>query len=700
MRISKVKLNNFRIYRGENEVSFPDLEDKNISLIAAKNGFGKTTFLTSLIWAFYGRLMSQVEDKYKKDIKSAGGYENFVVSLLNKNVKWEYENGEKSEPICYVEIELQDLLIPSIPCKKVTIKRSFNLKNNDEKLTILIDGDENELTKEVGYEVFINDFILPREIAKFFFFDAEKIVSLAEAKSKSELRTLSKAYSEVLGIKKYEELKSNLEGLLTKLRRRGVTELEKSKLDEFIAQAKEDQNRIEHNKEQQESLEQQINLLKIKSDNLQEKLIREGNSITLEELKELKRTRDTLRNESKAIKNKLKKLLDLMPFVLAGRKFEGLYKQVQYESNINTTTVNKDLLKKELENFSNNVLKAAAAAFDDKKALNNLEKILQKALKPNPIKKGTKNNDKRILLDYSEEQAREFQAIVNNIKTSYLAQFNAIVQEEKNNRVLLSRTTNKIKQAEARKGNQLAKEYREEKERADFDLNNLRGEKDSLVEKLGGINVKATTNKKLLSEYEKNFKLVETDKKKYEVTENLLIKINTLIKKIKEEKKYALQKSILLGLKKLMHKDNFVSNVKVNISDDIMDIDLIDTRGKIIDKDGLSKGEQQLYATALLKALVDESGISFPVFIDSPLQKFDPHHSRNILKEFYPSISDQVVLFPLLEKELTEDEYESLKNNLNTSYLILNDSGGSTFKKVAQNKLFDEFKKTDDVHTY
>lgn len=700
MRISKVKLHNFRIYRGENEVSFPDMEDKNISLIAAKNGFGKTTFLTSLIWAFYGRLMSQVEDKYKKDIKSAGGYESFVVSLLNKNVKWEFENGENSKPLCYVEIELQDLLIPSIPCKTVTIKRSYDLKTNDEKLSILIDGDESELTKEVGYEVFINDFILPREIAKFFFFDAEKIVSLAEAKSKSELRTLSKAYSEVLGIKKYEELKSNLEGLLTKLRRRGVTEVEKSKLDELIAQVKEDGNRIEHNKEQQDSLEQQINLLKTKSDNLQEKLIREGNSITLEELKELKKTRDSLRNESKAIKNKLKKLLDLMPFVLAGKKLEELYKQVQFESNINTTTVNKDLLNKELENFSNNVLKEATAAFDDKKALNNLEKILQKALKPNSIKKETKNNHKRILLDYSEEQAREFQAIVNNIKTSYLGQFNAIVQEEKNNRVLLSRTTIKIKQAEARKGNQLAKEYREEKERADFELGNLRGEKKYLSEKLEELIVKASTNKKLLSEYEKNFNLVETDKKKYAVTENLLIKINSLIQKIKEEKKYALQKSILLGLKKLMHKDNFVFNVKVNISDDIMDIDLIDTRGNIIDKDGLSKGEQQLYATALLKALVDESGISFPVFIDSPLQKFDKHHSHNILKEFYPSISDQVVLFPLLEKELSEDEYESLKKNLNTSYLILNDTGGSTFKKVAQNKLFDEFKKTDDVYTY
>ncbi|MEX0996920.1 MAG: AAA family ATPase [Flavobacteriaceae bacterium] len=701
MKISRVQFNNFRIYRGSNEISFSSTDSKNISLIAGKNGFGKTTFLTSLIWAFYGKLMGQVEEKYKKDIKTAGGYDNYVTSLLNNNVKWEFENGKKATPLVSVEIELKDLLIPTIPCRTVTVKRSFDLRTNEEKLSILIDGLENELTKEVGYEVFINDFILPREIAKFFFFDAEKIVSLAEAKSKSELRSLSKAYSEVLGIKKYEELKSNLEGLLIKLRRRGVKEVEKSKLDELIEQVNNDQKQIENNRENQESLDLQIALLKTKSDNLQEKLIREGNSITLEELKDLKNSRETLKSESKIIKNKLKKLLDIMPFVIAGKKLTELYNQMALESSSTSGKSDSELIQNEINEFSNRVLKDAKKLFEDQKTIVSIEKLLNKSKSSIHVEKNkTKVSKTKVLLDFNEEQVREFQAIVANIKTSYLSQFNAIVQEEKNNRVLLSRTINKIKQAEARKGNQIAKEYREEKDRTDSEIFNLTGLKNNLIEKLGGLLVKAATNKKVLSEYEKNFNLVETDKKKYEVTEKLLKKINELIQKIKQEKKYALQKSISLGLRNLMHKENFVSNVRVNIQEDIMDIDLLDERGNIIDKDSLSKGEQQLYATALLKALVDESGISFPVFIDSPLQKFDKHHSKNILKEFYPSISEQVVLFPLLEKELSEDEYELLKKNLNTSYLIINNAQGSTFKKVADNKLFQEFKKTSDVYAY
>ena len=60
-----------------------------------------------------------------------------------------------------------------------------------------------------------------------------------------------------------------------------------------------------------------------------------------------------------------------------------------------------------------------------------------------------------------------------------------------------------------------------------------------------------------------------------------------------------------------MHKKDFVHDIRINVYEDVMDIDLIDKQGQIIEKDSLSKGEQQLYATALLKALVEESGIKF-----------------------------------------------------------------------------------------
>jgi DNA sulfur modification protein DndD len=695
MKISKIKLNNFRIYKGQNELDLLSEADKNISIIAGKNGFGKTTFLTSLIWCFYGKLMTQVEDKYKKDVKNIGGYDNYLLSLINRDVK-----DESSDASFTVEVELKDLLIPSIPCRTVSIKRTYSLNTKEETLQILIDGDENELTKDVGFEVFINDFILPREIAKFFFFDAEKIVSLAEAKSKPELRSLSKAYSEVLGIKKYEELKNNLESLLTKLRRRGVSEHEEFKLKELLSEEDELEKIINHNQDNQDEIDKHLVILKSESDSLQEKLIREGNSITLEELKELKSKRDVLKEESTSIKQELRKLLDIVPLVMAGKHLGRLYNQLVLENDDLFGAVTEKILKKELQSFSRSILANEDLLSLDASIKDKIEKAINTSIKSKFKKKDATSKVGKVYLEFNEESFREFEAIYNNIKTTFLSQFNAIVKEEKVNRALLNRTINKIKQGEARKDNHLARQFRDEKTKADAKIETLLNEKNELLEELGGLRLKLTSHKKVRSEYEKNFNLVETDKKKYDVTQKLLIKINELIKRIKEDKKYSLQKSVSLGLKKLMHKEDFISNVRVNIIDDVMDIDLLDKNGIVIDKDSLSKGEQQLYATALLKALVDESGIKFPVFIDSPLQKFDKYHSKNIIKEFYPSISEQVVLFPLLEKELSEAEYELLKPNLNKAFLIHNTEKGSEIISTRVNNLFKEFKKEKDVYTY
>lgn len=691
MRIEKIKQNNFRIYGGANEITFHNKKDKNISLIAGKNGFGKTTFLTSLIWGLYGNQMGQVEDKYKKDIKSAGGYDNFLKTLLNRTVRNEFESGDRFAAKFEVEIHLVDVMIPSIPCKKVVIKRSYDYKSNKETLMILIDGQENELTKEVGYEVFINDFILPREIAKFFFFDAEKIVTLAEAKSKNELRSLSKAYSEVLGIKKYEDLKLNLNTLLTKLRRAGVSAEDEQKIKELESKRDELAELIDHAETKQRQLEEEINAGKARLDQLQEQLIREGNDMSLEELKELKARRDQLKKDQDAIKNELKKLMDIVPLVIAGPRFKELVDQVKLEMQIKKGALDKQTLASELEAFGKEFDSGLSEMFQDNSLANQLSKYFNQLAKARLMQLESTDTDGKILLDFDDETYRRILAMYDYIQNSFKDQFEGIVKREKDLRGELSRISKKIREGEARKDNPLAKKLREDKEELDEKIARLETKREEILQELGGLRQQEASNHKVLSEKLKKSKLLKTDQQKYEVTAELLEKLNTLTARIKEEKKYSLQKSIQLGLRKLMHKNDFVKDVRVRIEEDVMDIDLIDQYGNVIDKDTLSKGEQQLYATALLKALVDESGINFPVFIDSPLQKFDKEHSSNVIQQFYPSISDQVVLFPLLEKELSKEEYNQLKPNLSGVYLIGNSPEGSYLEETKISELFNKF---------
>ena len=71
MFIESIILHNYRAYKGHNKVSFKPAS-KNIFLIAGNNGFGKTTFLTSLVWCLYGKLMVDVDEKFRRDISVLG----------------------------------------------------------------------------------------------------------------------------------------------------------------------------------------------------------------------------------------------------------------------------------------------------------------------------------------------------------------------------------------------------------------------------------------------------------------------------------------------------------------------------------------------------------------------------------------------------------------------------------------------------
>ena len=57
-------------------------------------------------------------------------------------------------------------------------------------------------------------------------------------------------------------------------------------------------------------------------------------------------------------------------------------------------------------------------------------------------------------------------------------------------------------------------------------------------------------------------------------------------------------------------------------------------------------------------------------------------------------MSRQVVFFPLLLKELTEDEYSLIEDKVNQAYLIFNEREGSHFEKVMPSELFEKYKET------
>ena len=55
MILERLVLDNFRQFKGRQEIVFSDLKERNVTIVHAENGFGKTTILKALLWALYGR---------------------------------------------------------------------------------------------------------------------------------------------------------------------------------------------------------------------------------------------------------------------------------------------------------------------------------------------------------------------------------------------------------------------------------------------------------------------------------------------------------------------------------------------------------------------------------------------------------------------------------------------------------------------
>ena len=698
MLINKIILNNYRLYEGENIISFTFDDNKNIYLVCGENGYGKTTFLHSLLWCLYGRFVGDIPvsgqdaayytltQKGNLNMSAARRYEKMatpeVVTAIRKNGYTGYEQIQK-DSICCVTICFTEVGIPSIPCRNISVKRSYDALLQKEDVEILIDGNRNELTDEIGSDVFINDFILNKDIASLFFFDSEEIVSLAETGTIAERRKLSQAYEEVLGIRKYEELKGNLESLRLRYRKKSKDLSLKDKLESLETERDARRQEALDLESTIEQMQASMDALREENEQLQTKLSREGSSVKTEELQRVKAVIEHCKQEDARMKNAIKQFIDYAPFAVAGNVFTQAYQLAKADHN--TTAINNAAVAQNsvLDALSSDIVQLLSSMPLKKKETEEAQKKLESIIAK--YRGGTSNRE--IRLNISDEDFAEIEAVYNSLTTTYKLEFSTLAEAYRKNRITLERNARRLANIQSKESDEVVKALRDKKNEIEQKIKDTDEQLRQNHVKTGELKLTLESLNKQIKELSRKVSVDDADEEKDKVASELIGELDTFLFSLKETKKSSLELRIRNALNTLMHKEDFIGRVEVELEDDSMDIKLYSPDGFEIDKMLLSKGEKQLYATSVLKALVDESGIQFPVFIDSPLQKFDKSHASKIITEFYPSISKQVILFPLLHKELTATEYEMLKPYVENAVVISNDTVRSTFKKVNTDKL-------------
>lgn len=692
MKFSNIKINNFRQYYNSVNIDLSTDTDQNIVVIGGRNGYGKTNFLLSIVWCLYGEKISQIDDNFKKEIQKEKNYSSFMQQSINWTAKRESKDSF-SVSIEVSEIELPELNKINSNSDSVIITRTFNVSSMNETLSISDNNSNMEIFDDEADKInFINDYIIPIDAAKFVFFDAEKISEIANLSIKEEGSFINDALNKILGLDTYDSLIEDIEDYIKMLTKEGATQnLQDQILDKETA--------IKISKNEIDKLDEE-NALKLKNIDKYKKEIREYDGLISQHSKQGNTTLDR-----KSIISEIEKLKS-KEFEISGR-FNELSEIVP----LAILTGKLEEVNEHLEIQEKNTLSLSSSKENSEKIENFIELLFNKP--PEPENSTMSFKDKLFyyekaqnlgseLFSFNENyQELEFEHDLSNAEKSLINDainlvnehskdlFETTIKEFNEVQIKLSELNKTLSKVDADLEDELILEYSSKKETAEY-------KRDTNKEQIGGNKEKI---KKLESDIVRLNQQLKTLVKKVDVNEQNKLKIkesekyinvlNIFLEEQKIKHKDSLEKTILSELKILMHKlgsvenkSKFIEDVKVTVlaSGQGMKITLLDQDDNEIRKESLSSGEKQIYISCLIKAILNESIQSLPIFIDTPLGRLDEEHRDNITKKYYPALSEQVVLFST-NSEITPKRYKDISVNISKSYLLFNDGANTSLKK-------------------
>lgn len=691
MKFSNIKINNFRQYYNAVNIDLTTDTDQNIVVIGGRNGYGKTNFLLSIVWCLYGEKISQIDDNFKKEIQKEKNYSSFMQQSINWTAKRENKDTF-SVSIVVSEIELPELNKLNSNSDSVIITRTFNVTSMNETLSISDTNSNMEIFDNESDKInFINDYIIPIDAAKFVFFDAEKISEIANLSIKEEGSFINDALGKILGLDTYDTLIEDIEFFINTLKKEGAT---KNLQEQIVNKEK----AIELSEIDIEKLEEE-NAEKLKEIDDLKKTIRQYDNLISQHSKQGNSTfdRESILSEIERLKAKelelsevFNELSEIIPLAILTGKLEEVSEHIEVqEKNTLSQNSSKENAEK-IENFIELLFNKppepenSTMSFKDKLFYYDKAKNLGSELfasngdyKELEFEHDLNNSEKSLIYD-----------AINLVSSQSKDLFETTIEEFNKTRIKLTELNKTLSKVDADIEDELILDYSSKKETADYNIteNNRKiGENNQQINKLKGDIVRLNQQ---LSVLVKKVDVNAQNKIKIKESQKFIDVLNLFLEEQKNKHKDSLEKTILSELKILMHKlgseknsSKFIEDVKVTIlaSGQGMKITLLDQDDNEIRKESLSSGEKQIYISCLIKAILNESIQSLPIFIDTPLGRLDEEHRDNITKKYYPALSEQVILFST-NSEITPKRHKDISVNISKSYLLFNDGINTNLK--------------------
>ncbi|MGX1752146.1 hypothetical protein [Sphingobacterium sp. NPDC055346] len=701
MKFSNIKINNFRQYYKTVNFDLSTNEYKNIVVIGGKNGYGKTNFLLSIVWCLYGEKISQIDDNFKKEIQKEKNYSSFIQQSINWSAQKEGIDTF-SVSILVEEIELPDISKLPSNADKVLITRSRNTSTTEEKLSIIDPLSNLEIFDNEEEKIyFINDYIIPIDAAKFVFFDAEKIAEIANLSIREEGSFINDALGKILGLDNYETLIDDFVFYINSLKKEGAAR----NLQEQIVDKEKaiDLSNLEIEKLEEENAE------KLKEIDELKKEIRKFDSLISQNSKlgSSNFDRETIVTEIDKLKSKeielserFTELSEIIPLTILAGKLEEVKEHISLQETNEMTQKSTKENSEKIENFIELLFNKPPDPENSTMSFRDKSFYYEKA----------KRLGSELYNTEGDYQDLEFEHDLNNAEKSLISEAINLVHSQSSDlfqstieefNVINSRKSELMKilsKVDADLVDDIVLDYLAKKETAENKTTEYNRKIGENTQQINKVKKDITRFNQELVTLRSKVEINAQNKLKIKETEKYIDTLNTFLEEQKSRHKDSLEKTILIELKTLMHKlsseennSKFIEDVKVTIlaSGQGMKIALLDQDDNEIRKESLSSGEKQIYISCLIKAILNESIQGLPIFIDTPLGRLDEEHRDSITKKYYPTLSEQVVLFST-NSEITPKRFKDISNHISKSYLLVNDGANTNLKNGYFNTVNDD----------